>query len=343
MGQLVIRGVLAAVTVAAAAAAHAQAGISRVGATPPVQPADAPTLPAATPQQRPQAPAQQSMMPAPIAAPGAPLPGGPLPAPLNLKQEALERSAPLTADEILEFRREMARRAQAAQQPLHPVAKPTRRFVTLDLTPGATPEVIRTAYAQGAVVSFVDAAGRPWPVAVADNFNPDGFDTAVFGTNGVSIGVKKETARAGNVAVLLEGLTTPITFSVVTGQREVDYSVEVQLARYLPGQPAPVGAVEQIRSLGAADLMNYLLNTPPKGVRPLVSDSPNVTAWQISPERMIVRTAALVASPAWQRRQSSTSGVNVYDMPLTPALVVSAQSQLMTVRLSGFAGTKEQR
>jgi hypothetical protein len=58
---------------------------------------------------------------------------------------------------------------------------------------------------------------------------------------------------------------------------------------------------------------------------------------------MIVRTEALVASPAWQRRQSSTSGVNVYDLPLTPALVVAAQGQLMNVRLSGFAGTRERR
>lgn len=324
-----------AAVLAVSTAAFAQAGISRSA---PVQPAAAPVLPATAPVQQP--------MPAPIAMPGqagAPMPGGPLPMPINLKQEALERTAPLTPDEILELRREMTRRGQAMQQPLAPVAKPMRRFITLDLTPGAVPEVIRTAFAQGSVVSFVDAAGRPWPVSVADNFNPNGFDTAVFGSNGVSIGVKNEAARAGNVAVLLDGLTTPITFSVVTGQREVDYSVEVQLPRYLPGLPAPVGAVEQIRSLGAADLMNFLLNTPPKDARALVTDSPNVTAWQVSPERMIVRTEALVASPAWQRRQSSTSGVNVYDLPITPRLVVAAQSQLMTVRLTGFAGTKEQR
>ncbi|MEJ8837589.1 DotH/IcmK family type IV secretion protein [Ramlibacter sp. AN1133] len=338
----------------AAGGPFAQTGISRSAASPagavpatpaPVQAAPAPVLPASAPSQQPA-----SMMPAPIGSGGgaAPMPGGPLPGaaapkPLDLTKEALDRTAPLTADEILQLRKELVKRSQAAQQPLVPVAKPTRRVVRLDLSPGASPEVVRTAFAQGTVVSFVDAAGRPWPVLTADNYNPEGFDQALFGTSAVSIGVKKEGSRAGSVAVLLEGLNTPITFSMVTGQQEVDYTVEMQLPRYLPGAPAPVGAVEQMKSLGAADLMNYLLNTPPREARQLVSDSPNVTAWQISAERMIVRTDALVAAPAWQRRQSSTSGVNVYDLPITPALVVSAQSQLMTVRLSGFIGTKEQR
>lgn len=283
--------------------------------------------------------------PPPVRTPGmpTPLPGGPLPSPVNLQQEAIERIAPLTPTEIIDLRQELGRRSAAMTQPLDPVAKPVRRSIAIDLAPSATPEVIRAAFSQGSVVSFVDAAGRPWPVVVADNFNPSGFDTAAFGQNGVSIGVKSAGARSGSVAVLLEGMTSPITFSVVTGQREVDYSVEVQLPRYLPGQPAPVGAVEQIRSLGAADLMNFLLNTPPREARALKSDSANLVAWQVSAERMIVRTEAMLASPAWSRRQSSATGVSVYDLPLTSRLLVASQGQMMTVHLSGFAATKEQK
>jgi intracellular multiplication protein IcmK len=300
----------------------------------------APNIPA--PQQ------PSTVAPPHIATPGAPpmptpLPGGAMPAPANLKQEAIDRLAPLSPSEIIELRQELSRRAAATVQPLEPVGKPVRRFVALDITPGATPEVIRTAFSQGSVISFVDAAGRPWPVSQADNFNPTGFDAATFGPNAVSVGVRSPTSRSGSIAVLLEGLPTPLSFSVVTGQREVDYSVEVQLPRYLPGQPAPVGAVEQIRSLGAADLMNFLLNTPPREARALQSDSPTVTAWQISPERMIVRTEAMVASPAWQRRQSSTAGVSVYDLPVTSRVLIAAQGQMMSVRVSGFTATREQK
>lgn len=331
-------------------AATAPAGASPLGQQPQgaaagsgVQPAPAPQL-GGMPAPQPSA----SMRPAPIALDTgsngqAPMPGGPLPTPLNLRQEALERIAPLTADEVLELRKELKRRSEALNQPLEPVGKPTRRVIPVDMSPGATPPVIRTAFGQGGVVSFVDAAGRPWPVLMVDNYNQAGFDAAAFGANGVSIGVKSAGARGTNMAVLLEGMTAPIAFTVLTGQSEVDYSVEMQVPRYVPGLPPPVGAVEQIRSLGAADLMNYLLNTPPKDARALVSDLPNVTAWQVGADRMIVRTDALVAAPAWQRRQSSTSGVSVYDLPLTPRLVVASGGQLVNVKLSGFAGTKEQR
>ncbi len=268
----------------------------------------------------------------------------PLPVPpADLKTEAIDRIAPLNPKEILELRKELGARAAAMNQPLEPVAKPVRRVVRLDLSPGAAPEVIRTAVSQGSVVTFLDAAGRPWPVVSADNFNPAGFDIATFGVNGVSIGVKAASARAGNIAVLLNGLQTPVTLSIQTGQREVDYGVEFHIPKMLPGQAAPVGAVEQVLSLGASDLMNFLLNTPPEHARALKADSSLANAWQISPDRMIVRTTGVVASPSWRRRQSSAMGVSVYDLPLTPVVLVASEGQLLPVRLSGFGATREQQ
>lgn len=332
--------------------AWAQTGLSRAanpavppGGAAPVQPLPPPDIPAAAPRVANRNPAMSSAgQVAPVGAPmPAPLPSGAVQGPLDLKREALERIAPLTEQEILELRRDLDKRSAAMNQPLDPVGRPVRRQVTLDLSPGSAPEVVRAAFAQGSVVSFVDAAGRPWPVLHADNFAPQGFDIATFGGNGVSVGVKSGGVRAGSIAVLLEGLSSPVSFSIVTGQREVDYSVEVQLPRYLPGAPVPVGAVEQGPSLGAADLMNFLLNTPPRDAVALTVDAANMKAWQISPQRMIVRTDALLASPAWQRRQASATGMSVYDVPVTPVVLVAGPGQLTTVRISGFTGTKEQR
>lgn len=327
----------------------AQTGISR--ATPSATPtySAAPTPPVQAPQAAPvaspvasQAGVARQPLP-PGYAPGQPMPM-PLPAPpADLKAEAIDRIAPLNPKEILELRKELGARAAAMNQPLEPTAKPVRRVVRLDLSPGVAPEIIRTAMAQGSVITFLDAAGRPWPVASADNFNPAGFDIATFGTNGVSIGVKSASARAGNLAVLLEGLQIPVTLSVQTGQREVDYSVEFHIPKMVPGQAAPVGAVEQVLSLGAADLMNFLLNTPPEQARPLVVDSALAKAWQVSSDRMIVRTTAAVASPPWRRRQSSAMGVSVYDLPLTPVVLVATEGQLLPVRVTGFGATKEPR
>lgn len=342
------------------ALAHAQAGIARAGGAPAAQPApaagtgamaqpqQAPLQPLPAPvlaQPRPPVPAERSQalgqqpgMPQPLPA-GTPM----LAPPADLKKEALDRIAPLTPAEIKDLRRDLNERANAMTEPMEPPAKPVRRQVRLDLSPGAAPEQVRAAFAQGSVVTFVDAAGRPWPVVHADNFAPTGFDVATFGTNGVSVGVKTQAARAGNMAVLLEGLSAPVTFGLVSGQREVDYSIEVQLPRYAPNTAPPVGAVERLPQLGADDLMNYLLNTPPREARALKVDSAGVQAWQVGPQRMVVRAEGLLASPAWTRRQSSATGVTVYDLPLTPVVLLASQGQLATIRVSGFAATKEQR
>lgn len=316
---------------ASAFSAHSQQqGISRVspgGVQPVAAPMIAPQLPPAV------TPTSRGPMP-------TPLPAGV--SSINLKEEALDRVAPMPPQDVLEFRREIGSRSDAMQQPLKPGGKPVRRVISLDLSPGASPEVFRTAFGQGGVVTILDAAGRPWPILDVDNFSKD-VSVALLGVNGVSIGLKTESARQGSIAVRLEGLPSPVTFSVVAGQAEIDYSLEMQVARYLPGAPAPVGSVEGLPTLASADLMNYLLGTPPKSARPLTSDGGGVKAWQTSPQTMIVRTEALLASPRFSRRQSSANGMTVYELPLSPKIILASQGQMQSVAVSGFEGTKEQQ
>lgn len=323
---------LAIVLLAANTSAMAQQGSVRVTQGPSVQPVAAPVLapqlpPAATPTSR-------GPMP-------TPLPGGQMAAPIDLKTEAIERIAPLTPKEVLELRRELDARSAAMQQPLTSVGKPVRRVISLDLSPGASPEVVRSAFGQGGVVTFLDAAGRAWPIVDLENYNPSGLEVTILGVNGVSIGVKNQGTRIGNIAVQLQGLSSPVTFAVATGQAEIDYSVEMHLARYLPGAPAPVGAVEVLPSLAAPELLNYLLGTPPQSARQLSADNAGVRAWQVNAQTMIVRTEALLASPRYSRRQSSANGLTVYELPISPKLILAAQGQMQSVSLTGFEGTKE--
>ncbi len=279
----------------------------------------------------------------PTARPSTPMP---LPfSPPDLKSEALDRIAPMTPEQVRELRRDLDARTKAMQQALEVQAKPVRRQVVIDLSPGATPEVIRTTFAQGSILSFVDAAGRPWNVKTVENFNPTGFDASLFGTSSVSVGVVQPSARAGNIGVLLEDVSTPLMFTFVTGQPEVDYALEVQLPRYAPGLAAPVGAVDQAPSSNAAELMNYLLNTPPSSAKALKTDSPHVKVWQISPTKMIVRAEGMLVAPAFSRQQSSQTGVSVYETPLSPHILLSlkTQSQLAKVGVSGLGPTVEQK
>lgn len=306
-----------------------------VRATPNVQPAATPVIgsPVVVPPPPPVTTPSVSPMP-------MPMPQG---VPANLVDEALDRTAPLTPEEIRDLRRELDSRSNAMNEPLTPVGRPVRRLVNLDLSPGSVPEIIRVSYGQGGVVTFLDAAGRPWPVIAVENFSPRGLDVAVLGTNGVSIAVRAPTARVANLAVQLEGLASPVTLSVSIGQSEIDYSVEMQLPRYLPGAPAPVGSIEALPSLAASDLLNYLLGTVPTGIRVLQTNMAGVQAWQINAQTMVVRTEALLASPRYHRRQSSANGLTVYELPVSPRLILASQGQMQQVALSGFDATKEQK
>jgi intracellular multiplication protein IcmK len=326
-----------------AAVANAQSGISRAGAAP--APAAAQTT---TPGSQRALPAPSvDGMPRPTPLPGQPLPGSggqgqaaaAVAPQISITEDALNRTAPLTPAEVLEFRQELLRRQQAVQQPIEPVAKPVRRAVSLDLSPTAAPEVLRLSQMQGAIIAFYDAAGRPWPITVGDGYAPRSLDVATFGTNSLSVGLKARLVGRTNLAVLLEGLDTPVVLSVLPAREETDVALEVQVPRYVPSLPAPVSAAQQMASLNAAELMNFLLGTPPKEARALTADSAVVKAWQTGPNRMIVRTSALLAAPAWTRRQSSGAGVTVYELALSPVVTVAVDGSLSLVRLGGFSAT----
>jgi intracellular multiplication protein IcmK len=312
-----------------------------------VQPAAAPTFkPATTPVTAPATTSPQTgtrVAPAPLPLPSGSVGNGVF-GPADLKREALDRIAPLTEVEVLELRRTLEKRSQAMEEPLNIVAKPVRRVVPLDLSPGVSPEIVRTVYGQGSVITFLDAAGRPWPVTTADNFSPALFDVNLFGTNGLSVAVKKTNSRVnGSVAVLLEGLNLPVSIALSQNQPEVDYSVEFQIKKYLPGQGAPVGAVSNKPVLGVGELMDYLLGTPPKTAKALTVNNTTAKAWQITDQKMIFKTDAMVASPAWSRRQSSSAGVTVYELPISAVVLVSLNGALESVQVTGFSATKEQK
>lgn len=318
----------------ACASSQAQTGYQRIGGNAP----QAQVTPAATPTFNAQ-PGQASTGQAAMAVPGSPMPT-PMPTPkLDLVREATDMIAPLTPQEVLRLRKEMKARAEAANQPISPLAKPVIRVARVDIGPGAVPELIRVTLTEGATVSFMDAGGRPWKVDGADNFNPTGLDIGRAGEHGIVISAKA-AETSGNISVRLVGLPSPIPLKVMAGPgvRDVDYAVDMQVPRFLPGAPAPLGAVASQLSLGIDDLINYLLKTPPKEARPLTLDGlPGGMAWQVPSGRVILRTNQMVASPNYSRRQSSFDGMTVYDLPATPYVLVSMDGRLAHVRVNGLS------
>lgn len=256
-------------------------------------------------------------------------------------QAVLDKIAPLTPKEIVNLRKQIDERKDAFSENIsgRPPARPTSTQTTVDLTPGGTPPVLRLAPRQGATIMFVDAAGRPWPVEAADNFNDGGYAVSQMAEHVFSVGMKQ--AQIGNIAFKLKDIARPVTVTVMPAQDATDYNLDLVVPKFVGGVPPTAMASAAPAPTHMADeLMAYLYRTPPREARRLTvagSGTDEIMAWQISPNSMAVRTSAQILSPAWMRRQGSSDGVFVYQLPITPVVVISQGGELRNVALGGIS------
>jgi intracellular multiplication protein IcmK len=279
------------------------------------------------------------------AAPAMPSPPMPTPLPsgspqkADLVTESLNQIAPLTPAETLSLRKQINERQIAAKQSLHPLSTPAIRVETVDMSPGAMPQIIRISETEGATLSFMDLAGRPWKVVNASSFNTAGIDIGRDGPYGIVISARMPETT-GNISVRLEDLLNPVVIKVVAGPgvRDIDYSVGLQIPRYLPNEAPPIGSVVAQPNLKVASLMDYVMRTPPKDAKALtVSGLPGALAWQDPSGSLMLRTTSLAVSPNPIRRQSTFDGMTVYELPVTPYVLVTVDGQYSSVHITGYS------
>jgi intracellular multiplication protein IcmK len=271
--------------------------------------------------------------------------GTPIPSPYGgggaqgegLAGMALDKVAPLTNEEVLWLRKSLQGREDANTQSISgPTAKPVTTVYTLDLSPGSTPPVIRISPQQGAVVTFLDAAGRPWPATVAHSFGDKVIAVESFTEHQISVGLKTRDPVNAGIAVALKGLPNAIVLTVLSGQTETDRVVTLVVPRYLDNSPPGVGMVKGEPALPVGDLMNFLLRTPPTtAIKLEVEGLEDALAWQISSSRMVIRTKALVVS-GYFRSQGLGDGTAVYETQLSPSIRVAQDGVLKVVHLTGL-------
>jgi intracellular multiplication protein IcmK len=325
--------VLPALLMCVAATAFAQ--VQRFGS-----PGQAPAAGAPSVALQPaQVPAQAGGSPAPyIATATVPPPGMPLPAPrVDLVNEAIDQTAPLTPEEMIRLRRELLLRGDALTANVSgraPAQQVTSRY-ELDLSPGATPPVIRATPGQGVIVTFEDVNGKAWKVKLGDNFGSGaGVSVSEFTESSLSVGVSNH-ASVGNVAVALDGLSTPVVFTVVSGQPKTDYWVQMVVPRFLGGEPPAIVAAP-LPSFKQRELADFLLRTPPAHAKRLQVDGlAGAMAWETRPGVMVLRTNAMVTSPTTNKLPSA-DGMAVYEMPVTPLVMATSNGRFVSIQVSGF-------
>lgn len=280
----------------------------------------------------------QGGLPSPAVAPST---NAAMPTPyVTTTQAVLDKVSPLTPKEIVNLRKAIDERKDAFSENItgRPPARPTSTQTTIDLSPGGTPPVLRISLRQGATIMFVDAAGRPWPVEAADNFNSTGYMVAQMAEHVFSVGMR--LPQIGNIAFKLKDIARPVSVTMMPAQDATDYNLDLVVPKFVGGLP-PTAMASAAPAPGhlSDELMGYLYRTPPRGARQLIvggSGTDEIMAWQMSANSMAVRTSAQILSPAWIRRQGSSDGVFVYQLPITPVVVISQGGELRNVALKGI-------
>ena len=222
--------------------------------------------------------------------------------------------------------------AAAATTPGTP-PRPTISSQYVKLEPGATPTVIRLAQGYVTTLAFLDSTGQPWPVDNYDIGNPQAFNIQWDKKSNLLMIQATSLYNVGNLAVQLRGLETPVMVTLISGQKAVDYRIDLRVPGNGPNAKALLG-----RSLPqSADpaLLNILEGVPPAGNTSLKISGGVAQAWLVA-DHMYVRTRLTLISPAWIATMSSPDGMKAYEMPKTPLILGFEDGQSIQLKVEGF-------
>lgn len=246
----------------------------------------------------------------------------------------MQNVLPMTPDQIQKLRSLYnASQYAAASSPDAP-PRPTATSLFVDLSPGATPPVIRLSQGFVSSLVFIDSSGAPWPIESYDVGNPTAFNIQWDKTSNTLMVQSQTLYNYGNLAVKLRGLNTPIMLTLIPGQKAVDYRVDLRVQGYGPNASAlPVG--NGLPNSADPTLLNILDGIPPDGSKILTVSGPEVQAW-LSGTTMYVRTRMDVISPGWISTMSSADGMHAYQMQPTPILLITENGKVVQLKIEGF-------
>lgn len=302
--------------------------------TPEWQNARTPTPATAAPAAAPEPAGQQAAgvpatqirgeLPMPAAAPSA-------------VDEAASLDSPLSPDEVRELRHRLTETDRSVNAPIVSVV-PRISSLTLNLSPGASIPLVRTALNNQSVITLTDISGAPWPQSDAPlNASPGNFDVQYNkGSNMVAITPLRPWA-AGNISIYLKGLDVPVIVNVTSGEtdtrsvsQEIDSRLDLRVPRQGPGSGVAAVPVDKI-GIHDATLQAFLDGIPPKEARRLKfqGNVPDTTIWQ-SGDDLMVRSRAVLRDE-FEQTLSSADGTHLWRLPLTPLLTFSVNGQSVHV------------
>lgn len=260
----------------------------------------------------------------------------PLPGPNTAEMAwATDNLMSVTPEQIRELRRLVDERQRATAEIPNPPRSVTGS-ISVSLSPGSTPPVIRPFIGSTSSFVVVDSTGAPWPVENFRIANPEVFPVnRLDGPHGSAFTVDTSLPYGqSNLILKLAGVSAPVVISLVAGQREHDARVEVRVQGRGPNSTVASGS---LMAGTDARLLPVLDGMPPSGGKPLMVDGvENVRAWLLPSGRIMVRSPVKVISPASTEFVISADGTHVYEFARTTQLLGMVDGRYVPMNITGW-------
>lgn len=271
----------------------------------------------------------------------APSGNDPLPPPppsmmLNRAQESVN---PLNPEEVRELLKQRNAVEQAMSAPQVAVV-PKISALTVDLSPGASLPLTRTAVNYPSSITFIDSTGAPWNLGAAPISGNPTFTAFWVPKTPVMVVYASKPYMSGNITVYLEGLSVPIIINVTSGEPDspaktwtVDSRLDLRLPRRGPN--ALAGAAPQSRiGLHDSTLQAFLDGIPPKEARRLktTGEVPETTVWQLGDD-LYIRSRADIRDE-FEATLSSADGTHLWKLPATPYVSFSVMGRTSALNVA---------
>ncbi len=241
---------------------------------------------------------------------------------------------PLTPEQIIRLNRMYsASKAAAVTSPGTP-PQPMATTQLVQLSPGATPPVVRLAQGFVTSVVFLDSTGAPWPIQDYDIGDPKSFNVVWNRKDNTLMIQAQDPYRYGNLAVRLVHLNTPLMVTLIPGQSAVDYRVDMRVQSAGPNA-YPVSNQDAMPNVSDTELLGVLSGVPPQGAQPLSLDGGEGQVW-VHGDVLYLRTPYRLLSPGWLASMSSPDGTHVYKLKVSPMLLVSRGGRSIHLRVKGL-------
>lgn len=241
---------------------------------------------------------------------------------------------PLTHDQVITLHKDQESQeftlATTAGTPPRPAV--TTQVVRLD--PGSTPSVIRLGQGFISSVVFLDSTGAPWPIIAYDQGDPSAYGVQWDKSGNTMMIQAKKLYTYGNMAVRLQGLSTPVMLTIIPGQQVIDYRVDMRVVGYGPNAKNVRTGINLPEATNDA-LMQVLDDIPPPGAILMTVTGGPAKVWNVG-HTMYVRTQLTILSPGWLSMMTSADGMHVYKMSDSPILLVSWHGKVMQLKIEGL-------